>query len=97
MQRFNNMVEACAGNTVLVRLLDQARVFTRAQRRVRLLRHTAVNDQFGLDRYSSHRALVHALRAGDSATAEQLVLADARGGLDDLRREPSDQVPTHDR
>jgi DNA-binding GntR family transcriptional regulator len=97
MQRFNDTVEACAGNTVLVRLLDQARVFTRAQRRVRLLRHTAVNDQFGLDRYSSHRALVRALRAGDSATAEQLVLADARGGLDDLRREPSDQVPTHDR
>jgi DNA-binding GntR family transcriptional regulator len=97
MQRFNDMVEACAGNTVLVRLLDQARVFTRAQRRARLLRHTAVNDQFGLDRYSSHRALVRALRAGDSATAEELVLADARGGLDDLRREPGDPVSTRDR
>jgi len=97
MQRFNDTVAACAGNTVLVRLLDQARVFTRAQRRARLLRHTAVNDQFGLDRYSSHRALVRALRAGDSATAEKLVLADARGGLDDLRREPGDQVSTRDR
>jgi DNA-binding GntR family transcriptional regulator len=88
MQRFNDTVEACAGNAVLVRLLDQARVFTRAERRARLLRHTAVNDQFGLDRYSSHRALVRALRAGDSATAEQVVIADASGGLDDLRREP---------
>lgn len=88
MQRFNDTVEACAGNTVLVRLLDQARVFTRAERRTRLLQHTAVNDQYGLDRYSSHRALVRALRAGDSATAEQLVIEDVRGGLDDLRREP---------
>lgn len=88
MQRFNDTVEACAGNTVLVRLLDQARVFTRAQRRARLLRHTAVNDQYGLDRYSGHRALVRALRAGDSAAAEQLALTDVRGGLEDLRREP---------
>jgi DNA-binding GntR family transcriptional regulator len=88
MQRFNDTVEACAGNTVLVRLLDQARVFTRDQRRARLLRHTAVNDQYGLDRYSGHRALVRALRAGDSAAAEQLALTDVRGGLEDLRREP---------
>jgi hypothetical protein len=56
MQRFNDAVEACAGNAVLVRLLDQTRVFTRAQRRARLLRHTAVDDQFGLERYGSHRA-----------------------------------------
>jgi DNA-binding GntR family transcriptional regulator len=90
MQRFNDTVEACAGNAVLVRLLDQARVFTRAERRSRLLQHTAVNDQFGLDRYSSHRAFIRALRAGDSATAEQLVIDDARGGLNDLRREPGD-------
>lgn len=88
MQRFNDTVEACAGNAVLVRLLDQARVFTRDQRRARLLQHTAVNDRFGLERYSSHRALVRALRAGDSATAEQLAIADVRGGLADLRRDP---------
>ena len=92
MQRFNDTVEACAGNAVLVRLLDQARVFTRAQRRARLLRHTAVNDQFGLDRYSGHRALVRALRAGDSAAAEHLAITDVTGGLDDLRRDPDDDL-----
>ncbi|MFC8075084.1 GntR family transcriptional regulator [Streptomyces sp. NPDC057307] len=88
IQHFNDGVEACAGNPVLVQLLDQSRVFSRGERRTRLLRHVAVNDQFGLDRYNSHRALVRALRAGDSAASEQLAIDDARGGLHDLRHEP---------
>ncbi|UOZ02967.1 GntR family transcriptional regulator [Amycolatopsis sp. WQ 127309] len=87
-QRFNDEVSACAGNPVLVRLLEQSRVFSRAERRSRLIEHVLADDRFGLDRYSGHRALVRALRAGDAATAEELVMADARGGLDDLLRSP---------
>lgn len=96
MQRFNDAVAACAGNAVLARLLEQTRVFTRAERRTRMLDRVLANHRFGLDRYTSHRALVRALRAGDSATAEQIAMHDVRGGLDDLRRAPdsADVEPT---
>ncbi|MGY2129478.1 GntR family transcriptional regulator [Blastococcus sp. SYSU DS0617] len=85
MQEFNDAVEACANNPVLVRLLEQSRVFSRPERRARLLEEIAADGSFGLDRYGSHRALVRALRAGDAATAEKLDNADAQGGLDALR------------
>ncbi|HET6704479.1 GntR family transcriptional regulator [Amycolatopsis sp.] len=84
MQRFNEVVESCARNPVLVRLLGQTRVFSWPERRARLIERVAANDRFGLDRYGSHRALVRALRVGDSAAAEALVIEDARGGLGDL-------------
>ncbi|MFI5930473.1 GntR family transcriptional regulator [Micromonospora sp. NPDC051543] len=88
MQRFNDTVSACAHNPVLVRMLEQSRVFSRPQRRELLLRRVAEDDTFGLERYSSHRALVRALRAGDSATAERIALEDSQGGLAALREAP---------
>ncbi|USX54727.1 GntR family transcriptional regulator [Lentzea sp. HUAS12] len=88
MQRFNDAVAACAGNAVLVRLLEQTRVFTRAERRTRTLERARADHRFGLDRYTTHRALVRALRSGDSAAAEQIAIDDVRGGLADLRHEP---------
>ena len=84
MQRFNEAVNTCARNPVLVRLLEQTRVFTRDERRSRLLEHVAANDRFGLDRYGSHRDLVRALRAADAVGAEAIVMNDARGGLAEL-------------
>lgn len=84
MQRFNEAVNTCARNPVLVRLLEQTRVFTRDERRTRLLEHVAANDRFGLDRYGSHRDLVRALRAADAVGAEAIVMNDARGGLAEL-------------
>ena len=93
MQDFNDALEACANNPVLVRLLDQSRVFSRPERRARLLEEIAADGSFGLDRYGSHRALVRALRAGDAATAEELDVADARGGLDALRARNRDRRP----
>ncbi|WP_328457401.1 MULTISPECIES: GntR family transcriptional regulator [unclassified Amycolatopsis] len=87
-QGFNDAVSECAGNPVLVRLLEQSRVFSRDERRDRLIEHVLADDSFGLDRYASHRALVRALRAGDAALAEEIVMKDARGGLDDLLRSP---------
>jgi DNA-binding GntR family transcriptional regulator len=85
MQRFNDAVTACAGNPVLTRLLDQTRVFSRDERRARLLERVATGTHSGLDRYATHRRLVRALREGDAAAAERIVMEDARGGLDDLR------------
>ncbi|MCP9951363.1 GntR family transcriptional regulator [Actinomadura madurae] len=85
MQEFNDAVNACAANPVLIRLLEQSQVFSRPRRRALRLEKIAEDARFGLDRYSSHRALVRALRAGDSATAERLVIEDAQGGLSDLR------------
>jgi DNA-binding GntR family transcriptional regulator len=93
MQRFNDAVDACAGNPVLIRLLDQTRVFSRTERRTRLLEHVAADDRFGLDRYAGHRAFVRALRAGDTAAAEQVVMEDARSGLHALRSEPPLPAP----
>lgn len=84
MQRFNEAVNTCARNPVLVRLLEQTRVFSRDERRTRLLEHVATNDRFGLDRYDSHRDLVRALRNADAAAAESIVMNDARGGLVEL-------------
>lgn len=89
MQRFNEVVEACASNPVLVRLLDQTRVFSWPERRVRLIERISNDAEFGLHRYTSHRALVRALRVGDSAAAEKLVIEDARGGLGDLLAAPT--------
>jgi DNA-binding GntR family transcriptional regulator len=86
MQEFNDTENACAHNPVLVRMLEQSRVFSRPRRRELLLRRAAEDETFGLDRYTSHRALVRALRAGDSATAERLALQDAQGGLAALRQ-----------
>ncbi|MBM2614043.1 GntR family transcriptional regulator [Actinoplanes sp. LDG1-06] len=88
MQEFNDTVSACAHNPVLVRMLEQSRVFSRPRRRELLLRKVAEDDTFGLERYTSHRALVRALRAGDSAAAERLALEDAQGGLAALREAP---------
>ena len=86
MQEFNDTVSACAHNPVLVRMLEQSRVFSRPHRRELLLRRVADDETFGLERYTSHRALVRALRAGDSATAERIALQDAQGGLAALRQ-----------
>ncbi|SEQ91351.1 DNA-binding transcriptional regulator, GntR family [Lentzea xinjiangensis] len=94
MQRFNDAVVACAGNAVLARLLDQTRVFTRVERRTRVVERVLADHRFGLDRYAGHRALVRALRAGDSVTAEQIAMDDVRGGLEDLRRAPGEVAPS---
>lgn len=88
MQRFNDTVAECAGNAVLVRLLDQTRVFTRAERKSRTIERVLVNHERNLARYAGHRALVRALREGDAVTAERLAIEDAQAGLEDLRREP---------
>jgi DNA-binding GntR family transcriptional regulator len=88
MQEFNDTVNACARNPVLVRMLEQSRVFSRPRRRELLLRRVSRDDTFGLERWTSHRALVRALRAGDSVTAERLALEDAHGGLTALRQAP---------
>jgi DNA-binding GntR family transcriptional regulator len=85
MQEFNHTVDACAHNPVLVRMLDQSRVFSGPERRDLLLRRVAEDETFGLERYSSHRALVRALRAGDSVAAERIAIEDAQGGLAALR------------
>jgi DNA-binding GntR family transcriptional regulator len=86
MQEFNDTVSACAHNPVLVRMLEQSRVFSRPHRRELLLRRVADDETFGLERYTSHRDLVRALRAGDSAGAERIALQDAQGGLAALRQ-----------
>ncbi len=82
---FNKLVEACAGNPVLIRLLEQSRVFSADERRARLVEQIAVDSTFGLDRYGTHRALVRALDAGDEAEAERLAMEDAQAGLAALR------------
>lgn len=86
MEEFNDAVNACAANPVLIRLLEQSRVFSRPERRALRLEKIAEDGSFGLDRYAGHRALVRALRQGDPVTAERLVIDDAQGGLDALRR-----------
>jgi DNA-binding GntR family transcriptional regulator len=85
MQEFNDTVNACAHNPVLIRMLDQSRVFSPPKRRELLLRRAAEDETFGMARYTSHRALVRALRDGDSGTAERIAIEDSQGGLAALR------------
>lgn len=85
MERFNDAVTACAGNPVLARLLEQTRVFSRAEGRTRRLDRIAAGTWTGQDRYATHRTFVRALRDRDAVRAEEIVIEDARGGLDDLR------------
>ncbi|MFC7529861.1 GntR family transcriptional regulator [Actinoplanes sp. GCM10030250] len=87
MQEFNDAVDACAHNPVLIRMLEQSRVFSRPRRRELLLRRVAADETFGLERWTSHRALVRALRAGDSAAAERIAIEDSQGGLAALRED----------
>jgi DNA-binding GntR family transcriptional regulator len=84
MQRFNDTTDSCANNPVLVRLLEQVRIFSRPLRRARLLELISADPEFSLYRYASHRELVHALRAGDSVAAERIAMERARAGLSDL-------------
>jgi DNA-binding GntR family transcriptional regulator len=84
MQRFNDATDGCANNPVLVRLLEQARVFSRPHRRARLLELIEADPEFSMDRYASHRELVRALRAGDSAAAERIAMERAQAGITDL-------------
>jgi DNA-binding GntR family transcriptional regulator len=84
MQRFNDATDGCANNPVLVRLLEQARVFSRPHRRARLLELIEADPEFSLARYASHRELVLALRAGDSAAAERIAMERAQAGITDL-------------
>lgn len=88
IQHFNDTVEACADNPVLVRLLAQSRVFSEPERRARILERTSYDDTFGMDRWRSHRELVRALRQRDEATAEAVMITDASGGLHDLLDPP---------
>lgn len=88
IQHFNDTVEACADNPVLVRLLAQSRVFSEPERRARILERTSYDDSFGMDRWRSHRELVRALRERDEATAEAVMITDASGGLHDLLDTP---------
>jgi DNA-binding GntR family transcriptional regulator len=91
MLEFNDTVSACAHNPVLVRMLEQSRVFSRPRRRELLLRRIGADDTFGLARYTMHRALVRALRARDSAAAERIALEDSQAGLAALREEPQER------
>ena len=85
MQEFNDTVNACAHNPVLIRMLEQSRVFTPPRRRELVLRRAAEDETFGMARYASHRALVRALRDGDSVAAERIAIEDSQGGLAALR------------
>jgi DNA-binding GntR family transcriptional regulator len=88
IQRFNDTVEAGADNPVLVRLLEQSRVFSQPERRARILERTSYDESFGMARWRSHRQLVDALRRRDAEAAEAIAIADASGGLHDLLDEP---------
>ncbi|GIM92024.1 GntR family transcriptional regulator [Paractinoplanes toevensis] len=85
MQEFNDAVDACAHNPVLIRMLEQSRVFSRPRRRELLLQRVAADETFGLERYTSHRALVRALRDRDEVAAERIAIEDSQGGLAALR------------
>lgn len=93
IQRFNDAVEGCANNPVLVRLLEQARVFSRPHRRARQLEMVAADPAFSLSRYASHREQVRALRAGDEEAAAQVAIRRARAGLQELLDGPDPRGP----
>ena len=84
IQRFNDATDGCANNPVLVRRREQARGVSRPPPPAPRHDQIAAAPEFSMHRYSSHRELVRALRAGDSAAAEAVAMERARAGLSDL-------------
>ncbi|MDX6740654.1 GntR family transcriptional regulator [Actinocorallia sp. A-T 12471] len=85
LARFNDGVNAAARNPVLVRLLAQTRSFSPGEQRELTTRAAEADPDFAADRYTGHRALVRALRAGDAPEAERIATAHTAQALLDLR------------
>ena len=73
LRQFHDVLEAACDNPVLLRLLDQTRAFSPAHR----LSATRTQLLLGLDgpqqRYNEHRALLHAVAAGEADAATEIM------------------------
>ncbi|MFC9647172.1 MULTISPECIES: GntR family transcriptional regulator [unclassified Streptomyces] len=84
LRSFDAALEKACGNPVLTGLLARTRVFTPQERVERTLERLDSAEFGAQDRYLQHRRLVQALRAHDSAAAEELAqhhVATALAGL----------------
>jgi DNA-binding GntR family transcriptional regulator len=84
LRRFHDVLEAACVNPVLLRLLDQTRAFSPAQR----LSATRMQLLLGLSgpqqRYDDHRAVLDAVRAGDVDAAAEIMRRHTEAATADL-------------
>ena len=72
---------------MLVRLLEQSRVFSQPERRARILQRTSYDDDFGMARWTATARSSGHCATRDAAAAEAIMISDASGGLHDLLEE----------
>lgn len=88
IQEFNNGILTCTHNPVLVRLFEQTRALSSAERRERSLRRLRQDRTFGRSRWDSHRRTLNAIRDRDPELAERTALERADSAMRDLTASP---------
>jgi DNA-binding GntR family transcriptional regulator len=88
LANFNARLNVSARNPVLLQLIEQTRSFSPLQQRTLTKQRIEADEEFGADRYTGHRKLVHALRERDAETAERIAAGDTARALLDLRHSP---------
>lgn len=73
LREFHERISNASGNTVVLHLLENVRVFSINERRARLKRQIALADDRPTRRYEDHRRILAAIRARDAELAAELV------------------------
>ncbi|MCX2963221.1 GntR family transcriptional regulator [Gordonia aquimaris] len=84
IQEFNSGILASTHNPVLVRLFEQTRALSSAERRERSLTRLRADRTFARARWNSHRCTLNAIRDRDPVTAERTALERAESAMRDL-------------
>ncbi|MGC4932479.1 FCD domain-containing protein [Gordonia sp. DT30] len=84
IQEFNAGILASTHNPVLVRLFEQTRALSSAERRERSLDRLENDQTFGRARWDSHRRTLDAIRSRDPDLAERTALERAESAMRDL-------------
>lgn len=88
IQRFNEAVLTSTHNPIVIRLFEQTRALSSAERRTRSLRQLRQDPTFGRSRWDSHRKTLEAIRGRDASTAEKVAIERAAGAMRDLMTSP---------
>lgn len=78
---------------MLVRLFEQTRALSSAERRERSLRRLREDQTFGRSRWDSHRRTLNAIRDHDPELAERTALERADSAMRDLTFPPGSKRP----
>lgn len=73
LREFHERINRASGNTVMLHLIDNVRIFSMGERRAALTRQIAQDDAGPSQRYDDHRRILAAIRARDVELTVNLV------------------------